>query len=184
LWGFYGGCFLCCFWVRCGADTAEFFKEEFCGAFFAEAFDGGCGSKGAEGGVFGDLGDHDGLGSLGIGFWKDESGGLEAVEEQAGAARVEVVGGDALEDLREGELDAGAVGELICAGEEEGAEAGFARSGVFDRATRGVVVVAEGLVAEAGAAATVAVGEDVAAAEAGFFVLFAAVVGPHGLAPL
>ena len=38
-----------------------------------------------------------------------EAGDLEAVEEEAGAAGVDVVGGDALEDLADGGLDGGAV---------------------------------------------------------------------------
>jgi hypothetical protein len=45
----------------------------------------------------------------GLGFGEVETGDLEAVEEQAGAAGVNVVGGDALEDFSDGGLDAGAV---------------------------------------------------------------------------
>jgi len=132
----------------------------------------------------GEFGDDDGGVGFGVGAREVECGGLEAVEEEAGAAWIEVVGGDALEDLCDGELDAGAVGELVRAGEDPSAEAGFAGGGVFDGAAGGVVVVAEGLVAEAGAAAAVAVGEDVAALEVGFCVLRAAVVGlAHGVAP-
>jgi hypothetical protein len=44
-----------------------------------------------------------------VGVWEVETGDLEAVEEQAGAAGVNVVGGDALEDFSDGGLDAGAV---------------------------------------------------------------------------
>jgi len=38
-----------------------------------------------------------------------EAGDLETVEKQAGAARVDGVGGDALQDFSDGELDGGAV---------------------------------------------------------------------------
>jgi hypothetical protein len=38
-----------------------------------------------------------------------EAGDLEAVEKEAGAARIDGVGGDALEDFADGELDGGAV---------------------------------------------------------------------------
>jgi hypothetical protein len=44
-----------------------------------------------------------------LGFEEVEAGDLEAVEEQAGAAGVDVVGGDSLEDLADGGLDRGAV---------------------------------------------------------------------------
>lgn len=64
----------------------------------------------AECGVYGEL--LDGIDEGGGVAGQVEAGDLEAVEEQAGAARVEVVGGDAFEDLAEGELDAGAVGDL------------------------------------------------------------------------
>jgi hypothetical protein len=42
-------------------------------------------------------------------FGEVEAGDLEAVEEEAGAAGVDVVGGDALEDFADGGLDGGAV---------------------------------------------------------------------------
>jgi hypothetical protein len=42
-------------------------------------------------------------------FGEVEAGDLEAVEEQAGSFRVEVVGGYALEDHSDGGLDGGAV---------------------------------------------------------------------------
>ena len=47
--------------------------------------------------------DEFGLG--GLGFGEVEAGDLEAVEEEAGSAGVDVVGGDALEDLADGVLD-------------------------------------------------------------------------------
>ena len=93
-------------------------------------------------------------------FGEVEAGDLEAVEEEAGAAGVDVVGGDALEDFADGVLDGGTVfGE----GEVEGGAAAAALVWVGDGFSGGVVVVAEVFCAEAGAAAAVAVGEDVAA---------------------
>ena len=56
-------------------------------------------------GVGGDLFDHlDGFRRVvaGGGFGKVEAGDLEAVEEQAGAAGVDVVGGDAAENFADG----------------------------------------------------------------------------------
>src|SRR3982074_104782 len=55
----------------------------------------------------GGLFDEFGLG--GLRFGEVEAGDLEAVEEEAGAAGVDVVGGDALEDLADGGLDGGSV---------------------------------------------------------------------------
>jgi len=96
------------------------------------------------------------------------AGDLQAVEQQAGAARVELVGGDALQDLADGELDGGAV---FGHGQGEVGAAGGARGHLRgrDRRTRGVVEVAERLAAQAGAAAARAADVDVAAAEAGFW---------------
>jgi hypothetical protein len=74
----------------------------------------------------GDLGDGLDL-LLGVEFGEEAGGDLEAVEEVSGALGVEVVGGDALEDLGEGELDGGAVFEL---GEGEGGAAAAAGRGV------------------------------------------------------
>ena len=118
-----------------------------------------------EGGVGGDLVDE----FFGFGFgdavrgWffgEVEAGDLEAVEEEAGAAGVDVVGGDALEDLADGVLDGGTVfGER----ELEGGATAAALFWVGDWFSGGVVVVAEVFTAEAWAAAAVAVGEDVAA---------------------
>jgi hypothetical protein len=87
--------------------------------------------------------------------------GEEAVEEEPGAAGVEVVGGDALEYEADGELDGGAV---LGDGEVEGGEAGLAGGRIGDGMAGGVVVVAEVLVAEGGGAAAASVDEDVAAA--------------------
>jgi hypothetical protein len=95
---------------------------------------------------------------VGWGFGEVEAGDLESVEEEAGAAGVYVVGGDAAEYFADGVLDCGAVfGE----GEFERGAGGLAGSGCGFAG--GVVVVAEVFAPEAGAAAAVAVGEDVAA---------------------
>jgi hypothetical protein len=94
----------------------HFLEEKMDGAFalFGFAYFGAWGED-AEGGVDGDLFDGLGFGGgLGVGldfgdFGEVEAGDLEAVEEESGAARVDVVGGDALEDLAYGGLDRGAV---------------------------------------------------------------------------
>jgi hypothetical protein len=91
------------------------------------------------------------------------AGDLESVEEEAGAAGVDVAGGEALEDEADGELDGGAV---LGDGEVERGEAGFAGLRVGGGAAPGVVVVAEVFVAEGGGAAAASVDEDVAAAAA------------------
>src|SRR3979409_2711449 len=72
----------------------------------------------------GGLFDEFGLG--GLRFGEVEAGDLEGVEEEGGAAGVDVVGGDALEDLADGKLDGGSVfGE----GNFEGGAAGLAGGG-------------------------------------------------------
>jgi hypothetical protein len=130
--------------------------------------------------VGGDLFDHVGLFTLlvavvalGFGFGEVEAGDLEAVEEQACAAGIDLVGGDALEDLADGELDGGLV---FGQGQVEVGAAVLAVARVGDGAAGGVVVVAEVFSAEAWAAAAVAVGEDVAALVAFRLVL-------HGVPP-
>jgi hypothetical protein len=131
------------------------------GDLFYSVGDGGCGA------------------GFALGFGEVEAGDLEAVEEEAGAAGVDVVGGDALEDFADGCLDGGAV-----FGKSQ-VEAGAAASALFwvsDRPAGGVVVVAELFVVQADAAAAVAVGEDVAALEAFWCVGFDVValhVSPH-----
>jgi hypothetical protein len=106
-------------------------------------------------------------------FAGEGSGGdLEAEEEEAGAFGVEVIGGDAGEDLGDGELDGGAVFQY---GEGEGFEVGVRVAGdadLGDEAAAGVVVEAEVLAAQGGRAAAVAGGVDVAALHAGFDVGF------------
>ena len=97
---------------------------------------------------------------MGGGLGKVEAGDLEAVEEQAGASGIDVVGGDAAENFADGLLDSGTVfGEGVV----EGGAAASALLGIGDGFSGGVVVVAEVFSAQAGAAAAVAVGEDVAA---------------------
>jgi hypothetical protein len=100
-----------------------------------------------------------------------EAGDLEAVEEKARAAGVDVVSRDALQHFADGLLDGAAV---FRNGEVEGGAMAFADFDfrVADGAAGGVVVVAKFFVAERGTAATVSVGEDVAALKAGFRVAF------------
>jgi hypothetical protein len=90
-------------------------------------------------------------------FGEVEAGDLEAIEEEAGAAGVDVVGGDTLEDLSDGVLDGGSV---LRERDFKGGAASVWTSRGF---AGGVVVVAEVFAAEAWAAAAVAVGKDVAA---------------------
>ena len=113
----------------------------------------------------------------GFGFGEVEAGDLEAVEEQACSARVDLVGGDALEDLADGVLDGGPVfGER----QVEGGSAALALGGVRDGFAGGVVVVAEVFSAEAWAAAAGAVDEDVAALVAFRFGVVHFVPSPRG----
>jgi hypothetical protein len=115
----------------------------------------------------------------GLWFGEIEAGDLESVEEEGGAAGVDVVGGDALENLTDGELDGGAV---FGQGKVEGGAAASALLRVGGRLAGGVVVVAEVFSAEAWAAAAVAVGEDVAALVAfGCFSCVLHVSPPHGV---
>ena len=78
-----------------------------------------------------------------FGFGEDGCGDLQAVEEESGAAWVDLIGGDAVEDLADGLLDGGSVfgdGQF----ELEGCE-----RAVFGRGfAGGVVVVAEVFVAQ------------------------------------
>jgi hypothetical protein len=128
-------------------------------------FSTGC--EGAEKGVGDDIFDGGGwefgVFFLGCGAWEVAACDLETVEEEAGAFGVDLVAGDAAEDLAEGELDGGAVfGE----GDVEVGLTGAAFAWVFDGAAGGVVVVTKFFVAEAWAATAMATGEDVAALEA------------------
>ena len=106
-----------------------------------------------------------GLGSLG-GFGEVGAGDLEGVEEESGAAGVDLVEGDALDDLADGGLDGAAVlGEW----QVEGGLQTSAFAEVFHRAAGLVVVIAEMFSTEGARAAAVAVGEDVAALVDGCF---------------
>ena len=124
--------------------------------------------------------DFDGFGpgvAVSRGFGEIEAGDLEAVEEEAGAAGVDVIGGDAAQDFSDGVLDGGTV---LRERKVEGGAAASPLLRVGDGFSGGVVVVAEIFSAQAGAAAAVAVGEDVAA-----LVLFGGWCGVlHGWVPL
>lgn len=63
----------------------------------------------AKGGVVDDFVDRLRGFGLGIGFGQVDAGGLEAVEEDAGAAGVQGAGGEVLNDEADGELDGGTV---------------------------------------------------------------------------
>jgi hypothetical protein len=91
--------------------------------------------------------------AVGGGGWAREVGGGdgEAVEEEAGAAGVDLVGGEAAEGVEQSELEGGAV-VGVRDGEVEGGVAGYvglaaALVGGRDGAAGGVVVVAELLAA-------------------------------------
>lgn len=102
---------------------------------------------------------------------------LEGVEEEAGAARVDVVGGETLHDGAEGLLN---LGPGVGHGDREGGLAGAALAGVGDGAAGFVVVVAETLSAHGRAAAAVAFGIGVAAAERAWDWLLRDVDGRFG----
>jgi len=93
-------------------------------------------------------------------FGEIEGSDLEAVEEEAGASWVDVVGGDALENLADGRLDGRTV---FWQWEVEVGATVSALARVGDRLSCGVVVVAELFLAEAWARAAASVDEDVAA---------------------
>ncbi len=84
------------------------------------------------------------------------AGELEAVEEDASTPGVDLVGGEAPDDLAEGELELAVVGG---GGEGEAAGGAMASDGVAG----GVMVVAEALTTERGGATGVAVGEEACA---------------------
>ncbi len=87
-----------------------------------------------------------GWGSRGTLAREDVGRGLEAVEEESGAARIDLVEGDALEYLGDGELDGGAVVVGEAGGQVEGGAPGDASARVGEGAAGGVVMIAEGLV--------------------------------------
>ena len=167
---------------------AEFFQELGDGAGAGALAVGSGGGElggwgeGAEDGVEGELVDDESGGRGGEPGVREVGGGdLETVEEEAGAFGVDVVGGEAAEDLADGELDGGAV---LGQGEVKGGAAGSASLRPGDGAAGAVVEVAEGVVAEGRAAAAAAVGVDVAALEAddgGVDEVWHEVWGPHPL---
>ena len=111
---------------------------------------------------------------------------MEGVEEEPGAAGVDVVVSDAGDDLAEGVLDGVSAGWFR---EFEGAAAGLTVVGVGDRFAGLVVVVAEFLAAHGWGTTALALGQDVAALV--FAVSVVAVLDlldqvcgfDHGLAP-
>ena len=115
---------------------------------------------------------------VGCGFGEVEACDLEAVEEQAGAAGVDVVGGDAAENFADGLLDGGTVFRQR---KVEGGAAAAALAQVGDWLAGGVVVVAELFLAKAWAGAAASVGEDVAALVADLVLCFVHVWPPPGL---
>ena len=167
---------LCGRWmIGAAVEVFEEAGDEAVGAGGVGGEEFGAGGDGAEVRVGDDVFDHGllgGLGEGGAGVGEVERGDLEAVKEKAGAAGVELVVGEPVEDLSDGELDGAAV---LWNGEGEGGGAllalGHVRhlnhgGGDGSAGVGGVVVEAEVLGAEAGAAAAVAVGEDVTALEA------------------
>jgi hypothetical protein len=99
---------------QCGGIGRAFlffvpFADDACGGgFAATVFDDFRGrSERAEVGILGEFFDRCGVGCDVLA--EVEAGNLEAVEEQASTARVDGVGGDALQDFADGELDGGAV---------------------------------------------------------------------------
>jgi hypothetical protein len=87
------------------------FDEQEDGAFaFCDLGDVGARGEDTEGWVYGDLFYGFGFcGICGLDFWQVQAGNLEAVEEEAGAAGIDVVGGDTLQDFADGGLDGGAI---------------------------------------------------------------------------
>ena len=136
--------------------------------FFLSLEEFGRGREGAEGGVEDDF-LNDGSGGFGLAGGLDarqvEAGDLETVKEQAGAAGIESVGGDAAEDLADGVLDGAAVlGER----EVEGAltSAASLQLGVRDWFAGGVMVETKIFMLQAWTAAAVPIGKNMAALEA------------------
>jgi len=149
-----------------GELAVEVFEELLGYGFFAGLFVAfAARGDGAEGWVFYDFFDHFGGLGGGVGLGEIEAGDLQAVEEQTRAARVDFVGRDALQDLRNGGLDGRTVFEV---GENEllAVELAVLDFLNWDWAARIVVVVAKFFSAKAERAATEAVGEDVAAVKA------------------
>jgi hypothetical protein len=95
-----------------------------------------------------------------LGSGEVSGGDLETIEEETGAAKVDVVGGDVLQDTAEGVLDL--VGALEV-GKGEAILSGPAFAEASDRGSGGVVVVAEFFSAHRRASAGSAFGSAVAA---------------------
>ncbi|GGG71268.1 hypothetical protein GCM10011585_11880 [Edaphobacter dinghuensis] len=112
-----------------------------------------------------------------VGFGQVVADDLEAVEEKASLFHREVVAGYALQDFGDGGEDGAAVFER---GQLE-LGPGAAVASFVGGAEGGVMVVAEVFAAERGAAATVAVDEDVAAAVAFGWILRGLDGGVDGL---
>lgn len=126
----------------------------------------GARGEGAEGGVGDDVFDDGLLGEVEgdePGAGQVLRGDLEAVEEESGAARIDLIRGDAAEDFTDGDLD----GSPVFGREQvEGGLAAAVKGGVGDGLAGGVVVVAKFFLAKCRAGAAAAVGVDVAAVEA------------------
>jgi hypothetical protein len=160
------------FRIILGVEGVQLFEEALGGAFGLIGAELRGWSEEAVLGIVDDLAD-DFCGWIGgAGFGQVAAGDLKAVEEQAGAARVDVVGGDAAEDFADGLLDGGMVFGI---GKVESGLTAAAGGSVLDGPAGVVVVVAKAFgavgAADGGAAATAAVGEDVAALEASGFGL-------------
>jgi hypothetical protein len=150
----------------------------------------GDGGEGAEVGIEGEVFDGDGLvvglfGGPGFegGLFGEVGGGdLEGVEDEAGAAGIDGVGGDAGDDVVERDLDGGAV---LDEGDGDVFVLGVAGGRLVAATVAGVVVEAEGFAAQGDGAAAEAVAADVAALEAaGFGLGFGGFwVGFHGGIP-
>ena len=132
-----------------GRDGAEVGVEDeiFDDVFWMVGVIGGGGAGGVQAGVAGAAAGGAGYAG-GAGFVEEVSAGdEETVQETAGALVVELVGGDAGEDLGEGKLDTGAV---VDGGQLEDGVLGVDSSVAGCGAAGGVVVVAEGLSAQGG----------------------------------
>jgi hypothetical protein len=146
--------------LECGWGVFGHVEEETDYAAMLGLFEFDAGCEGTELGIGGDL--FDGLvaaSPLDL-TGKVRAGDLEAVEEEAGAFGVDLVAGDAAEDLAYGALDGRAV---FGQGEVEVGLSATAVAGIFDGTAGGVVVVTKFFVTEAWTAAAMAVGVDVAA---------------------
>jgi hypothetical protein len=153
-----------------GSDGAEVFIEDdlFDEVLWRVGVAGGGGASAgggaavvAAGGVAGGAGV--GAGGGGAGFVEVPDGQFEGVEDGVGAPGVELRGGEAGEDLGDGEVDALAV---VDGGELEDGVLGVDTAMAGGGAAGGVVVVAELLAAQRGRAAAAARGEDVTALKA------------------